>query len=328
MPTPHISMPTVRDLVHDAATAPSMHNAQPWRFVYHRGTGELDLRADPARTMPYADPDHRAQYISCGAALFNLRVAAAHGGVAVHISLLPEAEDPWLVARVRPGREGAAAATGALASLHAALSHRHTSRFPFDEHPLPDEVRQLLIREAEAEGARLLFPGGWHVRFLVDLIAEAEHHAEHAGDPDETRWLRVGLAPEMAADGVPWSAVGPQSRDSAWYSRDFGHGIGRERARVRFERHPQLAVLSTADDDPPGWVLAGQALERVLLAATKVQVATGLTTQPLERASLRWMLRDPVQGQGAVQMILRLGYGPTGAATRRRPVDDVFDVEP
>ncbi|MER5479966.1 nitroreductase [Streptomyces sp. NPDC002734] len=328
MSTSHLSLPTVRDLVREAATAPSMHNAQPWRFVHHRGTGTLDLRADPARGMPHADPDHRAQFISCGAALFNLRVAAAHSGLVLHTSLLPEAEDPWLVARIRPGTEGTAAATGALASLYPALSRRHTSRFPFDEHPLPDEVRQLLIREAEAEGARLLFPGGWHVRFLVDLIAEAEHHAEDAGDPDETRWLRVGTAPEMATDGVPWSAVGPRSSDSAWYSRDFGHGIGREQARVRFERRPQLAVLSTADDDPPAWVLAGQALERVLLAATTIQVATGLTTQPLERRSLRWLLRDPVQGHGAVQMILRLGYGPTGAVTRRRPVDDIFVVEP
>ncbi|MEU3554877.1 Acg family FMN-binding oxidoreductase [Streptomyces fragilis] len=328
MPTPHISPPTVRDLVHAAATAPSLHNAQPWRFVYHRGTGVLDLRADPARGMPYADPDHRAQFISCGAALFNLRVAAAHSGLVMHVSLLPEPEDPWLVARVRPGTAGGAAATGALASLRPALARRHTSRVPFEDHPLPDAVRQLLIREAEAEGARLLFPGGWHVRFLVDLIAEAEHHAEHAGDPDEARWLRVGTAPELAPDGVPWSAVGPQSQDAAWYSRDFGHGTGREQARVRFERHPQLAILSTADDDPPRWVLAGQALERVLLAATTVQVATGLTTQPLERQSLRWLLRDPVHGHGAVQMILRLGYGPTGAVTRRRPVDDILDLEP
>ncbi|MEU9580514.1 Acg family FMN-binding oxidoreductase [Streptomyces chilikensis] len=328
MPMPHISPPTVRGLVRDAATAPSLHNAQPWRFVYHRDAGVLDLRADPGRDMPHADPDHRAQYISCGAALFNLRVAAAHSGLVMHTSVLPDPDDPRLVARVRPGTAGTAAATGALASLYPALSRRHTSRFPFEDRPLPDELRQLLAREAEAEGARLQFPGGWHVRFLVDLIAEAEADAEHAGDPDEARWLRVGTAPELAADGVPWSAVGPRSRDAAWRSRDFGHGTGRERAAVRFERHPQLAILSTADDDPPRWVIAGQALERVLLAATTVQVATSLTTQPLERGSLRWLLRDPLQGRGAVQMLLRLGYGPTGAVTRRRPVDDILDLEP
>ncbi|NYV78110.1 nitroreductase, partial [Streptomyces sp. UH6] len=189
MPMPHISPPTVRGLVRDAATAPSLHNAQPWRFVYHRTAGVLDLRSDATRDMTHADPDNRAQYLGCGAALLNLRVAAAHNGLVLHTSLLPDEDDPRLVARIRPGTAGTAAATGALASLYPALSRRHTSRLPFEDHPLPDELKQLLAREAEAEGARLQFPGGWHVRFLLDLIAEAETYAEHAGDPDEARWL-------------------------------------------------------------------------------------------------------------------------------------------
>src|SRR4051812_1518258 len=41
------------------------------------GTG-LDLYADTARRLPLTDPDSREMVISCGAALFNVRLAMRH----------------------------------------------------------------------------------------------------------------------------------------------------------------------------------------------------------------------------------------------------------
>ena len=73
-------------------------------------------------------------------------------------------------------------------------------------------------------------------------------------------------------------------------------------------------------------LFAGQALERVLLEATLADLATSLTSQALEDRELRLLARDPGSGTGQVQMVLRLGYGPRGPATPRRPVADVLDV--
>ncbi|WP_373412902.1 hypothetical protein [Streptomyces sp. NRRL B-24572] len=42
-------------LIEDAVTAPSMHDAQPWKFVARTDTGAIELRG-----MPREDPDHRA----------------------------------------------------------------------------------------------------------------------------------------------------------------------------------------------------------------------------------------------------------------------------
>ncbi|NEB72117.1 nitroreductase, partial [Streptomyces fulvissimus] len=61
----------LEDLVRDACAAPSMHNAQPWAYVYHRRSGVLELLADAARTLPEEDPRRRALHLGCGAALFN-----------------------------------------------------------------------------------------------------------------------------------------------------------------------------------------------------------------------------------------------------------------
>lgn len=82
--------------------APSGHNSQPWVFRVHDGV--LDLHADRTRALPVVDPEDRELVISCGAALFNIRIALRRFGLAAEVTLLPDAADPDLLARVRLGR--------------------------------------------------------------------------------------------------------------------------------------------------------------------------------------------------------------------------------
>lgn len=93
-----------------------------------------------------------------------------------------------------------------------------------------------------------------------------------------------------------------------------------------FERRPHLALLGTGRDEPADWLSGGQALERVLLLATADGLATSLTSHALEWHDLRRLARDPLSTVGFVQMVLRLGYGPGGRATPRRPVEDVLQI--
>src|SRR3712207_6590073 len=63
----------LRYLLNYAVLAPSGHNTQPWLFnVSGRA---VELHADRTRGLPVVDPEDRALVISCGAALFFLRVA-------------------------------------------------------------------------------------------------------------------------------------------------------------------------------------------------------------------------------------------------------------
>jgi hypothetical protein len=324
-----IDRKTVARLVAEAAAAPSMHNAQPWRFRFLTGEGVLLLRADPERAMPRSDPGDRALHIGCGAALFNLRVAAAYAGLVPETRLLPEPRDPLLLAAVQLAGSAGHARDEDLARLHSAIGQRHTSRHPFAEKDIPEEVRDALRAAAEREGAVLLFPGPWHAETVLDLIHDAE--SRDALDPDAAddlrRWTRLGPEADTAVDGVPEYAFGPRKRDGRAPVRDFaGRRPVADRGTTTFEHTPHLALLSTAGDGPADWLRAGQALERVLLEATLADLATSLTSHALEDRALRLLTRDPSSGAGQVQMVLRLGYGPRGPATPRRPVTDVLDV--
>ncbi|MEU2723284.1 Acg family FMN-binding oxidoreductase [Streptomyces smyrnaeus] len=330
MPATAINEETVTELIGDAVAAPSMHNAQPWRFLYHRRDRSIDLYADPLRAMPTADPEGRALRIGCGAALLNLRVAAWQAGLRPDVTVSGASEDAGPVATVRLAEAAPREIDHDLAGLHEMIGKRHTSRYPFADEPLPERLRQRLIAQAEAEGASLSFPAGWHLSLILDVIEEAESESEYTGDPDEQRWVRTGTAEsDTARDGIPEYSLGARKREGRAPVRDFARGhAATDRGSAAFERMPQLAVVSTHDDDPEEWLAAGQAMERVLLLATREGVASSFATQALERSHLRWLLRDPVRGAGPVQMILRLGYGPMGARAPRRAVRDVLEITP
>jgi hypothetical protein len=68
---------------------------------------------------------------------------------------------------------------------------------------------------------------------------------------------------------------------------------------------------------------AGQALERVLLAATAHGVATTPLTQAIEIPELRHLLDGPAE-PGVAQSIVRFGYAGRVRQTPRRPLTDVL----
>ncbi|MEU5736639.1 nitroreductase [Streptomyces tendae] len=321
---------TVTTLVAEATAAPSMHNAQPWRFRFLAAERLVLLRADPDRAMPRSDPGNRALHIGCGAALFNLRVAAVHASLVPRTRLLPDPRDPLLLASVQLADLSEAPQEKDLWRLHPAIRQRRTSRHPFSERDVPEDVRATLQAAAAREGAALLFPGPWHVETLLELVRDAESRdlLRAEGNEDLVRWTRLGSEVDTAVDGVPAYAFGPRRRDGKAPVRDFsGRRQVPDRESATFERTPHLALLGTRGDGPRDWLMAGQALERVLLESTLAGLSTSLTSHPLEDRELRLLARDPGSGVGHVQMVLRLGYGPKGPATPRRPVPDVLSID-
>ncbi|GAA1301079.1 Acg family FMN-binding oxidoreductase [Streptomyces javensis] len=324
-----LSEAVVMSLVEDATAAPSMHNAQPWRFQYFRRRRVFHLRADLRGALPHSDPELRALHIGCGAALMNLRVAVAREGWEAQTQPLPDPGDPMLLASVT--------LTGPLgdeadpAALYPAVHTRHSSRYPFAETQIPTPVRTALVDAAHREQVALAFVSGWHLQHVVDLALEAEARnlTDAGAAADLARFTRATDDQRPATEGVPESAFGPRRRIGKAPMRDFAGGkTVPGRPTADFETLPHLALLSTSRDRPVDWLRTGQAVERVLLRATLDGLSASFVTQALEWQDLRWPLRDPMSGMAYVQTVLRLGYGPSGTRTPRRPVDDVLDIEP
>ncbi|MGW4560836.1 Acg family FMN-binding oxidoreductase [Streptomyces sp. NPDC004561] len=315
MQTREIDASALETLMTAAVAAPSIHNTQPWSFGMQAATRSVEVRADDRRALPLADPQRRAQHLSVGAAVFNLRVAVAHLGWAPAVRLLPDPGDPGLLATVQltlPAEE-----LSDCRLLYPAVERRHTSRMPFTGRPVPEAVVTEMAQAAQAEGARLYVPDFAGTRLLLGLTAaaEARNQADPARIAESRAWITAPGA--HVPYGIPLTAVGPQDADGRMPMRDFTGRLPVPRRPARhFERHAQVALLWTARDRREDWLRAGQALERVLLTATARGVRTSMLHQAMEWPDLRAAACLP-QRRCCPQVLIRFGYGPDGDRTPR-----------
>ncbi|MFC3574553.1 Acg family FMN-binding oxidoreductase [Streptomyces yaanensis] len=316
MQTPEVDGAALETLLSAAVAAPSIHNTQPWRFGMAPDTRSIEVHADRGRPLALADPERRALHLSVGAAVFNLRVAAAHLGWNPVVRLLPEPGDPDLLATVRltgPGPDG----QPSYRDLYEAVERRHTSRMPFTGRPVPEHIVTEMITAARAEGAHLDVPGIVGTRRLLRLTAAAEaRNAAHPARTAEARtWITAPQAP--APYGIPVTALGPREAAGQMPVRDFtGPLPGLRLPALRFERHAQVALVWTVRDRQEDWLRAGQAMEHALLVATRHGVRTSMLHQAMEWPDLRTAMGGARQ-RYYPQLLIRFGYGPDGGRTPR-----------
>ena len=321
MQTREVDAAAVHALLAAAVAAPSIHNTQPWRFRLDPYSRSIEARVDRGRPLPMADPELRARYLSVGAAVFNLRVAAVHLGWEPVVRLLPSDRDPDLLATVQLAGT-APDAQLPLRELHEAVERRHTSRMQFTGRPVPDPVVAEMIGAARAEGAHLDVPGIPGTRRLLRLTQVAEvRNTAHPARAAETRaWI---TAPGTDASyGLPVTVLGPRDASGRMPVRDFTAGLPAPRLpALRFERHAQVALLWTSRDRREDWLRAGQALERVLLTATRRGVRTSMLHQAMEWPDLRAAMAGS-RRLCCPQLLIRFGYGPEGGGTPRASAPD------
>jgi hypothetical protein len=310
-------------LVATAARAPSAHNTQPWRF---KASGEaIELYADPGRKLQ-VDPVGREMLISCGAALFGLRLGVRSLGCLPAVELFPDPAKLRLLARVRFGAAGPMTADERV--MLEALPHRHTHRGPFDPGPLPAGLVARLQHDAVAEGATLAVvqPGLAYQR-LADIVGAASRRLDldPVAQADARRWSRPRGSPSR--DGVPGQAFPPDGAGTRGRlrQRDFDLGRGLGLLGGGGEPAAATAVLLTGGDGREDWLKAGQALHRVLAHAAASWVFASLYTQPLEAAKIRALIRDRLALPGAPQILLQFGISRHTQATARRPPAELIE---
>lgn len=312
--------PHVESMLKAAMLAPSSHNTQPWRFTV--SDSQVLLYADRTRALPANDPDDRELTISCGCALMNMRVAAAHNGFSTDARTLPDRNDEDLLAVVAV--ENSPGPAESEATLFSAIGDRRTYRKRFQSKTVPGSVITELEAAAAAEGAwfHVLQDDGARLQ-AARLVEEGD--AIQWANPSWRRELAQWMHPRRKGDGLTVPGLLAPAAQLVVRTFDMGNGVGARDAELAGES-PVIAVLGTDGDEPAAWLATGQALERVLLTACREGLQCSYLNQPIQVAALRPKLQNLIKGRGFPQILLRLGYPVEKiAAAPRRGLADVVD---
>jgi hypothetical protein len=306
--------------------APSILNTKPWKFDM-LADDRIELRPRWDRHLKIIDPRHRELLISCGAALFNLRMAIRVTGHDPVVWLLPDEETT--AAAVCPHCRDHCGVGDLLASveiiihrphpvtvdeqrLYEAIPQRHTIREPFSR-SVPMNVLAELEQAARTEGAHARLLNRKDTKRLLSCAARTDQKLKlNQQYVDELKqWTGNNAAHGL---GVPANKFGPEPTSRRYPPiRNLSLAWPRTRRDQKKFEHPQLISLQTESDKPSDWMRAGQALQRILLTATYYRVQASFLTQQYEE---RDGSLPPFQGTQQwwrwpeyPQMIIRVGEG-------------------
>ncbi|WP_433623781.1 Acg family FMN-binding oxidoreductase [Nocardia sp. CA-120079] len=316
---------TVLAAMRSAGRAPSLHNTQPWRWVFD-GT-RLHLYRDDDRLLTSADPSGRQLVISCGAMLHHVRTAFAAKGWHTDTTRLPDTGRPDYLAVIefRPWPEPP---VGVLARARV-IDKRRTDRLPLyapnDLSPLLHACRMLVTpHDIELDllddSARAkLTAASEHAtavrRYDMEYQTELHWWAGHSGDTE-------GVPRESLASDAEFARVG--------VGRAFPSAPHSAR-RDTLDDHACLLILSSPRESVTTWLHTGEALSAVLLECTTSGLATCPMTHITELPSARTAIATMLAHPAIPQVLIRVGTTPENTPepppTPRRPLPDILTMQ-
>jgi nitroreductase len=350
---PAVSVEVLRELVRVGVRAVSADNSQPWRFRIH--DGQLELFLAEQESPMFFDPASTATLMSCGAVLENIRLTAGLFGLRAAVQLKATWQQDRRIASIVL-TPGSAPAEPLARHVHQRATHRGYYR---RWHRVPHVVLQRMESALSTcpEHEVRWFTKGWQRRSARRLITRAErlrytheqvHREFHAS-------LRFGAQAQLMRDGLAWDTLGVERtllpllrRLAPWSVTRTLNRVGLHylmalrSAWLPLASAPVIGALVQAGD--PDYIKAGQAFQRMWLAATE----QGLALQPFgalplfllrmrelagsgfddrQKAALNslgsgiWQLLGADPATHTLLMLFRLGYaGPPKAYARRWPV--------
>lgn len=305
-----------------ACRAPSLHNSQPWRWVFDNNA--LHLFADHGRVGRHTDSTGREVLLSCGAALDHLTVAAGAAGWRLTVDRYPDRHDHDHLAsavfhRTQPDEHAQ--------SLAHAITRRRTDRLAFAPPEPWAELEAQLRSVLDGTVAQLAVIDDNGRPALAD--ASRRNEEDRLDDASYRYELLWWTGHSGTGDGVPSSALASRTEAShVDVARDFPtYGSGDRRPQVDRD-HSNILVLSTYDDSRENILACGEALSRVLLECTAAGFATCTLTHMIEFHSSREIVRRLTGRRAEPQVLIRVGRVPQTSEQRdrtpRRPLADVL----
>lgn len=322
-----------------AILSPNPHNRQPWLVDLSRAD-EVTLFCDRDRLLPVTDPISRQIMIGLGAFIETFVIAAASAGRVTQVSPFPEgfpedAVDTRPIARLRLTEE-----TTSPDPLFGFVLTRRSVKAPYDmARAIPLDALAAL-RNAPRAGV-----AAFGIATAAEEVAAFRGFMSRAGEIEvmtPRTWresvdlMRIGRSaitenPDGIAMGGPMiESLLAEGRISRSVMADTASPVfqaGAERWIASTIATPAAIWFATPGNRRTDQIDAGRAWMRIALTA----VQHGLSLHPMSQVlqefpemaaeNAAFHANVGVQAPARVQMLARLGYGPTVGPTPRWPLE-------
>ncbi|MBI5529986.1 MAG: hypothetical protein HY918_00595 [Candidatus Doudnabacteria bacterium] len=281
----------ITKILTEANFAPSGDNCQPWKFkITPNGLLLFNL---PEKDKSVYNFNQKAAYISHGAFIENIKIAALAHGLKTTINLFPDIKNPDLVAEL-----DFSPSNGEIDNLYEFIEKRHTNRKPYLAKPISEnQLSELLNLKVDSfDGKIVMVTAREHIKTLAQLLSINEKIV-----------LQNKKLHQFLFGNISWGQEGLQKNDkmfiktlemnplqqfvfklcSSWKIMNFFDKFGlakfisKENSKI-YSNSGAIGAIITSKNSKTDFVQGGRLLQRTWLLATSM----GLSLQPLAGMAL------------------------------------------
>lgn len=302
----------LEQIIYYASLAGNSHNTQPW-YVELANDSLLYLKADFSRKLHIVDPDARGLFISLGAFIENLELAAGSLGYKADIEITAQHKTDSDVATIHLSKSQKSGYD------LKQIEIRRTLRTPFQNIEISKEHLDKLIGDNHSE--IFYFSSSSEVgKYIAEqtLAAYTQQARDDQAKQELANWIRFSNSDvEKYRDGLTTSGMGITGI-GGFFVRNFYKPedsmkdsfikTGIEKTKEQTENCGGWLVIIQNEDSPERWIKTGRLYEKINLACRDLMVGFHPMNQMIEEDNFEKNANEHLSLPGVIQFVARIGY--------------------
>jgi len=327
-PEPLVQSDHLNTILYYASLAGNSHNTQPW-MVELVDSSTIRIYADTARKLHIVDPDSRGLFISLGAFIENLYLAAGSLGYEARVNIKAKTKNDLFAAEIKlvPGR-----ISGFQLSE---IENRRTLRVPFKQIELKSQDIERL--KGEFSETVHFFPAkSEQGRYISKqtLAAYIQQANDEQAKQELAGWIRFSNKDvSQHRDGLTTSGMGINGF-GGFMVRNFYKpedsmkqsfiDTGIEKTKNQVENCGGWIIITQNENTPENWIKTGRIYQRMSIQCRSMMIGYHPMNQMIEEPEFETEANQVLALYGVIQFVARVGYVDEypEAVSVRRPVSE------
>ena len=302
----------IEKIIYYASLAGNSHNTQPW-YVYVESDSLLFIKADFSRKLQIVDPDACGLFISLGAFIENLQLAAASLGYKAEVRITAKHKNDSNVATIYLSESQK---NGYNLSQ---IENRRTLRTPFHNTEISKEHLKSLIGN---NNSKVIYfsSSSEEGKYIAEqtLAAYTQQAKDDQAKQELANWMRFSNSDvEKYRDGLTTSGIGITGF-GGFFVRNFYKPedsmkdsfikTGIEKTKEQIENCGGWLVIIQNEDSPESWIKTGRLYQRLNLVCRDLMIGFHPMNQMIEEENFEEKANERLSQSGVIQFIARVGY--------------------